>query len=461
MRCPSCGREGAPLAKFCSECGAALGPGRRAGPGAARMEEELRQLTVLFCDLVGSTELSTRMDAEDFGELIQMYLARTAEVIHEYEGDVARYLGDGILAQFGWPEAHDDDASRAVRAGLSLVAGIEAMNRELAPDTQLAVRIGIHTGPAMVGRIRASRHQESISLGETLNVAARLQMVAPRNGVVLSNATRDLVRGMFVLEDLPPQVLRAFRQPVEACLVVGPTGCPRPARRAVGGTHAADRSRQAELSALRELWLRAAGGSGHAALVVGEPGVGKSRLVHELRRELQAEPHSWLECRCSSYTRQSAFRPVAELLEQALELRSGDPSGQTLGKIERWLGCPRPRRGERGGPACAPALGRASADTPAPLGMSAELRRKRTIELLADWCRGARPAASDGVRRGGRSLVRSVLGRALRRADLAQRRDQHAARDDGQAGVHPALAGRRRLDRRAGRCACPSTRRDG
>src|SRR5919198_3515558 len=197
--CPACGAPVSPLAKFCSECGAALKPSAEGPLPAGEVEGELRQLTVLFCDLVGSTELSTRMDAEQFGELIHRYLGRAAEVIRSYEGDVARYLGDGILVHFGWPEAHDDDAERAVRAGLGIVAEIDSMNLGPPARTQLAVRVGIHTGPVMIGEIVGSEQQEMLSLGETLNLAARLQAVAPANGVVLSSTTRDLVRGIFVI----------------------------------------------------------------------------------------------------------------------------------------------------------------------------------------------------------------------------------------------------------------------
>src|SRR5947207_12575428 len=197
--CAVCGNAVSPLAKYCPECGAPTG--RHRPDLVPAVEGELRQLTVVFCDLVGSTELSTRMDPEEFGDVIHRYLQRTAEVIRRFEGDVARYLGDGILAQFGWPEAHDDDAERAVRAALDVVAEIESLNEELPAETQLAVRIGIHTGPVMIDAIRGAA-QETISLGETLNVAARLQTIAPPDGVVLSGATRDLVRGIFVIEDL-------------------------------------------------------------------------------------------------------------------------------------------------------------------------------------------------------------------------------------------------------------------
>lgn len=378
--CPACGNEVSSLAKFCSECGAALAPPTGAAPSAEAAEGELRQLTALFCDLVGSTELSTRMDAEEFGELIHRYLSCAAAVVRRYEGEVARYLGDGILAHFGWPEAHDDDAERAVRAALDIIAEMHVMNRELPSDRQLAMRAGIHTGPAMIGEIRGSAQPDTISLGETLNIAARLQIVAPRDGVVISGATRDLVRGIFVMEELPPQVLKGIPEPVPVYRAIQPTGVRSRLDAAHSLTPLADCDE--EIASLMEAWRRARDGAGQTTLVVGEAGVGKSRLVYELRRRLREEPHSWLECRCSSYTRQSAFRPAAELIEQGLQLRATDRPDEKLAKLERGLAL----AGVESADAVdllAPLLSIPVEDRPS--GTSAELRRRRTIELVGGW----------------------------------------------------------------------------
>lgn len=378
--CPACGNGVSPLAKFCSECGATLATPADRGPPAEEAEGELRQLTALFCDLVGSTELSTQMDAEEFGELIHRYLARAAEVVHGYEGEIARYLGDGILVNFGWPEAHDDDAERAVRAALDIVAEMQLMNRELPPAKQLAMRAGIHTGPAMIGEIRGSPRQDTISLGETLNVAARLQVTAAPNTVVISGTTRDLVRGIFVIEDLEPQTLKGIPEPVFAYRAVQPTGV----RSRLDAAHSLTPlvNLDEEVSSLMGAWLRACAGTGHAILVVGEAGVGKSRLVYELRERLREERHSWLECRCSSYTRQSAFRPVAELIAQGLQLHPTDSPEEKLAKLERGLAM----AGVESGSAVdllAPLLSIPLEDSSA--GMSAELRRRRTIEFVGGW----------------------------------------------------------------------------
>jgi predicted ATPase/class 3 adenylate cyclase len=380
--CPACGSDAAPLAKFCAECGAALGaPGGRGPPG--RTEGELRQLTVMFCDLVGSTELSTRMDAEEFGELIHNYLEAAAGVVHGYEADVARYLGDGILVHFGWPQAHDDDAERAVRAGLGIVAEIDSMNQGLPAKTQMAVRVGIHTGPVMIGEIRGSQQKEMLSLGETLNLAARLQVVAPPNGVVLSATTRDLVRGIFVIEDLGPQTLKGIQGQVPTYRAVQPTGV-RSRLDAAQGKLTPMLGRDDELDLLLDCWLRARSGTGAAVLISGEAGVGKSRLVYELRRRLRDAPHSGRECRCSSYTRQSAFRPAVELIEQGLGLQSGDTTEEKLEKLERGLEIAGVET-ENALELLAPLLSIPLVEDGASLGMSGELRRRRVIARLSGW----------------------------------------------------------------------------
>lgn len=382
--CPACGAQVSPSAKFCSECGAALDRRPPPGPDGERSEGELRQLTVLFCDLVGSTELSTRMDAEHFGEVIHRYLARVAEVVRSYEGDVARYLGDGVLVHFGWPEAHDDDAERTVRAALDIVAEIESMNRELPSSSQLAVRIGIHTGPVMIGEIRGSPNQETISLGETLNLASRLQAVAPPNGVALSAETCNLVRGIFVLEPLGPQALKGIPGPVEAFQAIQPTGVRSRLDAAADRlTPLIGRSRQ--VAKLMELWDRARSGvGGQAVLINGEAGVGKSRLVHELRIRVRDQPHSWLECRCSSYTRQSAFRPAVDLIEHGLGLRRGDDAQEKLEKLTRGLsiaGIDTPEALDL----LAPLLSLPFSEGARTIQMSPERQRRRTIEFLVEW----------------------------------------------------------------------------
>jgi class 3 adenylate cyclase len=181
-------------------------------------EAERRQLTVMFCDLVGSTALSARLDPEELREVVRAYQAACAEVIGRFDGHIAQYLGDGLLVYFGYPQAHEDDAQRAVRAGLGV---LEAVGRlEAGPDQRLPVRIGIHTGPVVVGQVGGGGRHEQLALGETPNVAARLQTIAGADRVVISAASYRLVEGFFRCRDLGPQSLKGVSEPVRAFEVV-------------------------------------------------------------------------------------------------------------------------------------------------------------------------------------------------------------------------------------------------
>ena len=191
------------------------------GAGAER-----RQLTVLFCDLLNSTEMASRMDAEDWREIVLRYQATAAEAIERFEGHVAQYLGDGLLVYFGYPQAHEDDAECAARAGLGIVEAIRERNPPLEArhGLTLAVRIGIHTGPVVVGEIGAGERRETLALGDTTNLAARLEGIAEPDTVVVSPETLRLVRGIFLTEDLGAQTLKGIAEPVVAHRVVQPGG---------------------------------------------------------------------------------------------------------------------------------------------------------------------------------------------------------------------------------------------
>jgi len=189
-------------------------------------DAERRQLTVLFCGLVDSTALSSQLDPEDLREVVRAYQATCAEVIQRFEGHIAQYLGDGLLVYFGYPHAHEDDAQRAVRAGLGMVAALEALNTHLAQrhEVRIAVRIGIHTGLVVVGDVGGGRRQEQLALGETPNMAARLQGLAAPDTVVLTAATLRLVHGYFTAQDLGAQTLKGVAAPVPVCRILGESG---------------------------------------------------------------------------------------------------------------------------------------------------------------------------------------------------------------------------------------------
>jgi class 3 adenylate cyclase/tetratricopeptide (TPR) repeat protein len=368
-QCAACGAPLAPDARFCADCGAAVAPAA---------EGELRQITAAFCDLVGSTALSTQLDPEEYGEVIRAYRGRVDEVLMRYGGRIDKYLGDGVLIEFGWPRAHDDDAERAVLAALAIIEELAQPEATRA----LEVRIGIHTGPVLVGEMGSETHRETTALGETMNRAARLEACAPPGAVVISDATLRLVRGIFVVEDLGAQDLPGIAEPVNAHRVLRRSGV-RSKLAAAGDSLTPLVSRDEELGVMVERWERTCGGRGQTLLLLGDPGIGKSRLVYELRERLRDTAHSWLETRGSSYTQHSAFQPAIQLIEQALEVEPGDRDDERLAKLRAGLeaiGLSDPDAL----PVLAEVLSINAEDAPRVV-MSPELARRRTIELLAKW----------------------------------------------------------------------------
>ena len=250
---------------------------------------ERRQVTVMFSDLVGSTALSARMDPEDLREVISAYQKCVTETVQRFGGFVAKYMGDGVLVYFGYPQAHEDDAERAVRAGLELVAAIGALKTH-AP---LQTRIGIATGLVVVGDVIGSgASQEQAIVGETPNLAARLQGVAEPNSLVIAESTRKLVGNLFELEDLGEQNLKGIAAPVRAWTAIRPSAVESrfDALHASGLTELVGREEELEL--LMRRWSKAKAGQGQAVLLSGEPGIGKSRLTAALLERLADEPHT-------------------------------------------------------------------------------------------------------------------------------------------------------------------------
>ena len=252
------------------------------GAGATRPGAERRQLTVLFCDLVGSTELSARLDPEDLREVIGAYQAACAGVIARFDGHVARFLGDGVLAYFGWPRAHEDDAERAVRAGLSMVENIDGL--AVGSEVLLAARIGIATGRVVVGDLETQDVSDKDAvIGETPNLAARLQALAEPRSVVISQATRRLIGGLFELDDLGPRRLKGFAEPLAVWRVAGQSTVEGrfEARQTAGLTPLV--GREEEIALLLRRWEQAKDGEGQVVLLSGEPGIGKSRVAGTAR----------------------------------------------------------------------------------------------------------------------------------------------------------------------------------
>jgi class 3 adenylate cyclase len=306
------------------------GPLMSAGAASA----ERRQVTVMFSDLVGSTALSTRMDPEDLRQIISAYQKCAAETVSRFGGFVAKYMGDGVLVYFGFPMAHEDDAERAVRAGLELVAAVGGLKTH-AP---LQTRVGIATGLVVVGDlIGAGASQEQAIVGETPNLAARLQGVAEPSAVVIAESTRKLLGNLFELEDLGAKDLKGVGGPVRAFAALRASSVESrfEAMHATGLTTLV--GREEELDLLLRRWKRAKTGEGQVVLISGEPGIGKSRLTAALFESLADEPHTRLRYFCSPQHTDSPFYPISGQFERAAGFALGDTSQTKLDKLDALL----------------------------------------------------------------------------------------------------------------------------
>jgi len=302
-------------------------------------EAERRQLTVMFCDLVGSTQLSGQLDPEDLRAVVRAYQEAAAEVIQYYAGHIAQYLGDGLLVYFGYPTAHEDDARRAVHTGLGIVQAIAILNARLAAQygAQLAVRLGIHTGPVVVGVMGGGGRHEHLALGETPNIAARLEGLAPANAVVISAVTARLVHGAFALEDLGTHALHGVAEPLAISRVRGLLGTPSRDEEFVTAAVPVLVGREEESGLLRRRWEQSKAGLGQVVFVSGEAGIGKSALVESLRVQVRAEGLPRIAHRCSPYHTTSALYPVITHIEHLLQLAPDDPPATKLVKLEAGL----------------------------------------------------------------------------------------------------------------------------
>jgi class 3 adenylate cyclase/predicted ATPase len=299
-----------------------------------RDEAERRQVTVMFADLVGSTALSVRMDPEDLREIISAYQRCVADTVRRFGGFVARYVGDGVLLYFGYPQAHEDDAERAVRAALELLAAVCALKTHV-PQR---IRVGIATGMVVVGHLISSGESEERGMvGETPNLAARLQGLAEPNMVVISDSTRRLLGSLFQLEDLGTRDIKGIAGPVRVWAVLRPHSVESrfEAMHAAGLTRLI--GREAEFGVLRRCWERAKDGKGQVVLLSGEAGIGKSRLTAAMIELLSGEPHTRLRYFCSPQHTNSALHPVIGQLERAAGLRHDDAVEARLDKLDALL----------------------------------------------------------------------------------------------------------------------------
>jgi predicted ATPase/class 3 adenylate cyclase len=341
---------------------------------------------VLFCDLVGSTALAARLDPEDLRAVMSAYHRATAAVIQRFDGHVAKYLGDGVLAYFGWPSAHEDDAERAVRAGLQLVHEVARLDPH--PEVRLQARAGIATGIAVVGDlVGEGASREEAVVGEMPNLAARLQALAAPGSVVISQATRRLVGGLFELADLGPRRLKGFAEPLAAWRVAGEGRAEGrfEARQTAGLTPLV--GREEELALLLRRWQQATDGEGHVVLLSGEPGIGKSRLIREVRARLADEPHIRLLCQCSPHHTTSPLHPLIEQLERAAGFARDDPSEAKLDKLESLLARGTEKR-DQAVPLIAGLLGLPTAGRYPALDLSPQRQKQLTLVALVDQLAG-------------------------------------------------------------------------
>jgi predicted ATPase/class 3 adenylate cyclase len=296
---------------------------------------ERRQLSVMFCDLVGSTALSSRFDPEDLREVIAAYHRTVGEIITAAGGFISRYMGDGALVYFGYPQAHEDDAERAVRAGL---AAIEAVRRLDVNSVKLQTRIGIATGLVVVGDvIGEGPAQEQTVVGETPNLAARLQALAEPDTVVIGAGTRRLLGDLFEYRDLGPVEVKGIATPVPAWQVLRPSAVASRFEALHGSTLGPLIGRDEEIDLLLRRWARAKAGDGQVVLISGEPGIGKSRITAELEERLRGEPYLHLRYFCSPYHQDSALFPFIEQLDRASGFASDEPASVKLDKLEALL----------------------------------------------------------------------------------------------------------------------------
>ena len=307
-------------------------------PIRSARDAEHRQLTVMFCDLVGSTDLSGKLDPESLREVIRAYQETAAQVIQHYNGYIAQYLGDGLLIYFGWPQAHENDAERAVYTGLGIPEAIDPLNKRLQADhgVQLAVRIGIHTGPVVVGEMGSADRYENLALGETPNIAARLEGLAQANTVVISPATAQLVQRSFVLEELGLHELKGVAEPMLLYTVVSAR---EPEyddhEEMLSGGFDALVGRDEEIGLLLRRWEQSKESQGQVVLMSGEAGLGKSSLVEGLRAHVHQEGYTRIAFRCSPYTTNSALHPVIEHMQRVLGWKRDDTMETRLDKLEQ------------------------------------------------------------------------------------------------------------------------------
>ena len=349
-------------------------------------DAERRQLTVMFCDLVDSTPLASQLDPEDWREVVRAYQETATAVIQRFDGHIAQYLGDGVLVYFGYPQAHEDDARRAVRTGLGIVEAMGALNARLAQrnGVQLAVRIGTHTGVVVVGEMGGGSRQEQLAMGETPNVAARLEGLAAPDTVVISPATLRLVQGYFTCHDLGAHPLKGLAAPLRVYCILGESAAQ--SRLDVAGATGLTPlvGRDAEVALLLERWAHSQDGAGQVVLLRGEAGIGKSRLVEVLRERVLREGMTQMVLHCAPDHQNSVLYPVIDHLQRFLQWQRHEPPEAKFDTLERMLRTSRLPLDDVV-PLFAALLSVPLPERYPPLNLTPQRQRQKTHEALVAW----------------------------------------------------------------------------
>jgi class 3 adenylate cyclase/tetratricopeptide (TPR) repeat protein/ribosomal protein L40E len=388
IACHSCGTINPAGSNFCRRCGASQGATAAIRPVTQPRNElagERRHLTVLFCDLVGSTEIASQLDPEEWREIVAAYHRAAAQAIERFGGHVAQYLGDGVMAYFGYPAAHDNDAERAARAGLAILDAISKLN-EQATQPKLSARIGIDSGAVVVGD---GSGKDADVFGDTPNIAARVQSAAEPGTVVITEGAHRLVSGLFVVEDRGAQTLKGIKRPIQLYRVIQPSGV----RGRLEATAAARGltqfvGREDELRLLMNRWERALDSEGQVVLIIGEAGIGKSRLMQRLHEQIAGTPHSWVEAAAGAFFQNTPFYPVAEMLREFLAWRGDEPAEEQLVRLEPSLELAGLKPAEAL-PLIAPLLNLPVPAKYPPSPLSPEQQRRRLLATLVEWALGA------------------------------------------------------------------------
>ncbi|MBV8356386.1 MAG: AAA family ATPase [Deltaproteobacteria bacterium] len=392
-RCPQCAFDNPPEARFCAQCATALVEQPRVPlealiPAGSTFEPhdrnktgERRYLTVLFCDLVESTRIATHLDPEEWREIIAKYHRAAAEAVARFGGYVAQYLGDGVMAYFGYPEAQGNDAERAARAGLAILEVISQLDEQPA-HTKLTARVGVHSGTVVVGAGAGNRND---LFGDVPSIAARVQAAAEPGSLLITADTQRLVSGWFDVEERGAQVLKGIERPLHLYRVLQPSG----ARGRLGTERSLTPfiGRADELRVLLSRWNQVRQGNGQVVIIVGEPGIGKSRLIQQFREQIGGEHHLWLESAGDQFAHSTPFYAAAQILREGIGLRGDEDAEGLIKKLHVSLETAGIKAKETL-PLIAPLLNvLPPANYPAPPAASEE-RRRRLLASLSHWAIG-------------------------------------------------------------------------